>query len=346
MNWLQIKNEIINERNTTEIIIYGDIGSWWDGLDANTLATAIREADTDYIDIRMLTGGGSLVTALAVYNVLKSSGKEIRIHNDGIIASAGTVIACAGTVYMPNNALYMVHSALISTQGNAKELRETAEMLDKFDDGLKSVYKIKSGMNDTKIDELMSKDSYLTATEAKELGLIDHITDDIAVAASAAKTGIIFNSIPLSNLSAKTVPQFISNNVKSTNTTNKGGETMDLIKLKSEHADVYAQAKQDGLTEVQATVADALKAERQRIAEIQDMALAGQDDLVKAAIDGGQSAGEFAMAAMRADKAKRSTHIANRDEETKVLANIPHEAPVDAEEAKILAQEKAFMGVK
>lgn len=345
--WLQIKNRVVNEdgadKKTSEIIIYGEIGDWWEGLDAATLAQAIREVETDYIDIRMLTYGGSAITGLGVYNVLKASGKEIRVYNDGIIASAGTLIASAGKVYMPNNALYMLHSALVGTYGNAKDLRETADMLDKFDDGIKSIYKLKTGLDDEKINELMSKDTWLSATEAKELGFIDVVTDSIEIAAKAAPHGTVLNNIAFPSLSSKNVPQSILNHVKSGNTTTKGGEKMDLNTLKNNHADIYAQAKADGASEANAKTDEAVKAERQRIQDIQDMALMGQEDLVKAAITDGLSAGEFAISAMKATKDKAATHIENRNNETKQLANVDNSTVTTPVDAKAEALDKAFL---
>ena len=309
--WLEIKNSVVNNTAETELMIYGEIGGWWEGLDANTLADAIKNTDSDTINIRMLTYGGSLVTALGVYNVMKASGKKFIIHNDGVIASAGTIIASAGEVHMPKNALYMVHSALTSAHGNAEELRRIADMLDKFDGGIKSIYKDKASLSDEQIDDLMAQDSWLTAEEAKNLGLIDVITNDIQIAANAKGKDTVINGVVMPNLPVKNLPKNILNNVKSTNEKPlEGDKPMDLTQFKANYPGIANQFQAEVENTMKAKIDEAVKAEKQRILDIQDSALPGDEEIVKNAIENNLSAGDFAIMARKAEKTKASAELA------------------------------------
>ena len=319
--WLEIKNSVSGDKTTAELMIYGEIGDWWDGLDANTLAQAIRDSDSDIINIRMLTYGGSLVTALGVYNVMKASGKKFIIHNDGVIASAGTIIASAGEVHMPKNAMYMVHSALTGAYGNAKELREIADMLEKFDGGIKSIYKDKTNLSDEEIDNLLSKDTWLNAEEAKNLGLIDVITNDIKIAANASGKDTIINGITLPKLDAKNLPKTLLNNVKSNEAQPKEGDKpMNLAEFKANHGDIANQFKVEIENSINTKVEDAIKNERERILNIQEATLEGQEELAQQAIENGTDASVFAISAIKAHKQAEAQKGAN------VLAGLENDA--------------------
>lgn len=341
--WLEIKNSVANNTPKTELIIYGEIGDWWEGLDANTLAEAIRNAESDTIEIRMLTYGGSLVTALGVYNVMKASGKKFIIHNDGVIASAGTVIACAGEVHMPRNAMYMVHSALVGAYGNAEELRRIADMLDKFDGGIKSIYKDKTNLEDDVIDDLMSKDTWLNADEAAKLGLVDVVTEGIQIAASASGKSTIINGIELPKLDIKNLPNHLLNTVKSVNEPKNEVETkMDLAKLKAEYSDVAKAHADEVRADMQTQIEDAVKAERQRIEDINAATLPGLEALAQEAVTAGLSAGEFAIKALKAEKDKGADALvkmnADRAQATAPVATAPVvDAPVETEEDKLVS---------
>ena len=172
--WLEFKAQ---ENKPAEIMIYGEIGDYWDGLDASTLAARIKAASGDSITVRLNTPGGSVFTAQAFYSLLRASGKTVNVFIDGICASAGTIISSAGdSVNMPENAIFMIHNPMTSLYGaNAEEMRETADILDKVQETIIAAYRNKTGQTDEKLKELMAKDSYLTASEAKELGFIDNI---------------------------------------------------------------------------------------------------------------------------------------------------------------------------
>jgi hypothetical protein len=58
-----------------------------------------------------------------------------------------------------------------------------ADVLDKEGDSLVDTYYARTGRSDTEIRDLLSKDSYLTAAECKELGFADEVTPAVTVTA-------------------------------------------------------------------------------------------------------------------------------------------------------------------
>ena len=70
---------------------------------------------------------------LAIYNSLGRLSASIRIFVDGIAASMASVLVCLpnAKVYMPENAWLMVHKPWGGVAGNANDMREYADFLDR-----------------------------------------------------------------------------------------------------------------------------------------------------------------------------------------------------------------------
>lgn len=331
MKWLQIKNKA--ENTIDEIYIYGEIGDWWQELDAKSLADKIKNSSGDEINIRINSGGGEVFTASSFYSLLKSSGKKINVFIDGLAASAATVIACAGDVVtMPINALYMIHNPLSWQYGNAGEMREMADVLDKVRDAIVATYVQKTGLSEEKIIEMMDAETWMTATEAKEFGFIDEIMD-VAVAATTKDV------ITMSSERLKNIPKQLLNAVKSNDDQPKGvKKTMDLAQFKAEHTAVAEAHTAEIRANIQTEIKNAVDAERQRIKDIHDAALQGQEALAQEAIENGLSAGEFAIKALKATKDKGVQALENANNDRKVLNDVSN-TPADIKPVVELTEE-------
>ena len=77
----------------------------------------------------------------------------------------------------------MIHNAWGGTSGEAKDMRKTAETLDKITSELTDIYVKKTGLSYDTLAEMMDEESWLNADEAFALGFIDTISDSIKVAA-------------------------------------------------------------------------------------------------------------------------------------------------------------------
>ena len=153
MNWLEIKNNADN--SIDEIFIYGEIGDWYNDLDAKSLAEQIKNSTSDTIRVRVNSGGGNVYTALAFYSLLKTSGKRIETYIDGICASAATFIPCAShKVVMTVGGSFMIHDPLTGAYGNSKELRRVADLLDSVGGSVAMLYKERTGQD---IDDITAK---------------------------------------------------------------------------------------------------------------------------------------------------------------------------------------------
>ena len=122
--------------------------------------------------------GGSTFQGLAIYNLLKQHKAKINAYIDGIAASSASIIAMAGDkIYMPKTSLMMIHNCWTYTMGNAKELRKTAEDMDKIAVAYKEAYLDKIQIDEEKLDQLLEDETYLTAKECIEMGFADEIIE-------------------------------------------------------------------------------------------------------------------------------------------------------------------------
>ena len=191
---------------TGALILYGQIGDWWDGLDSKSVLQDLEASDGDEVLIRMHSGGGSVLEGMSIYNNIKNISKKTVIQNDGVMASMAAYIGCAADVLRaPSNALFMFHKPASTMQGNANEVRENADILDTFEVSLiEQIYtKISKKPGTMSREEIAAwlasgKDIWLSAAQAMEMGIVDEIMDPIEITASVDFSS--FNSSPPADL--------------------------------------------------------------------------------------------------------------------------------------------------
>jgi ATP-dependent Clp endopeptidase proteolytic subunit ClpP len=175
--------------NAAEIYIYGDIGESWfsESVTASQFVRDLAAIDAERIAVRINSYGGSVTDGLAIYNALKRHSATIEVTIDGMAASIASLIAMAGsTVTMAENALLMIHAPWTGVVGNAVELREMADLLDKYAQSAATSYAKKTARPIEEMTALLTdgEDHWYSAAEALEAGFIDEITDALPIAAS------------------------------------------------------------------------------------------------------------------------------------------------------------------
>lgn len=177
------------------IYIYDQIGGT--GIQALDIVKEIAgEGD---IDVHINSGGGSVSQGIAIYNSLKQHDGQVNVFVDGLAASIASVIALAGdTATMAEGSLLMVHLPWTQIAGNAEDLRKEAEVLDQHKETLIDIYASNSQLGRDEIEAMLSEETWLTAEEAYELGLITTIAGELKQAASVNIDS--FNNAPNSLL--------------------------------------------------------------------------------------------------------------------------------------------------
>lgn len=177
--WYNIQNKA---SGITDVYIFDEIGTY--GVTAQAFINDIKDLKDTPINLRINSLGGDVFDGMAMYNVIKRREAKTTVYIEGIAASIATIIALgADEVVMAENSLFMIHNAWGGTMGEAKDMRKTAETLDKISSELTDIYRKKTGLSNDVLAEMMDAETWLNADEAYELGFVDTISDSIKVAA-------------------------------------------------------------------------------------------------------------------------------------------------------------------
>lgn len=177
---------------SAELLIYGDIGQAWDAEesnDAKTVTAALRKLAGGPLAVRINSFGGSVADGLAIYNAIRRHPGEVTTHVDGVAYSIASLIAMAGhEVRIAGNGMLMIHAPWGMAVGNAPEMREMADILDKHAEAMVASYVRDGGPDANQILAWLTdgEDHYFTASEAAELGLVDSVDDAAPVFEIAA----------------------------------------------------------------------------------------------------------------------------------------------------------------
>ncbi|WP_341636384.1 head maturation protease, ClpP-related [Staphylococcus casei] len=146
--------------------------------------------DVDEVVVNINSNGGDVFSGVAIYNMLRRQDAHITVNIDGLAASIASVIAMAGdTVNMPGNAMLMVHNAWTEIAGDSNAFKKQADSLERINSVVFNSYVDKSpDIDHALLQQYMDDETWFTAKEAKNLGLIDNVTKSSRVAAAATST--------------------------------------------------------------------------------------------------------------------------------------------------------------
>ena len=190
--------KISANQTVATIDIEGVIGSEQQG-DAVTSYTSLREKlqqieqlQSPVVVVNIRSVGGDVADALLIYEALCSLDAHITTRCYGYTASAATIIAQAaneGCREIAASALYLIHNCSWVVEGNALDLKEQAELLQKTDERIAAIYAAHSDKGAEYYAELMGQNNgngvWLSPEQAVDAGLVDTIvTAESGVTAS------------------------------------------------------------------------------------------------------------------------------------------------------------------
>jgi ATP-dependent Clp protease protease subunit len=213
-SYIGIKNEA--DTSTLELhftdFIYD--GFNWDTWETTNLVQdtidKIKAANPSTIKVVINSLGGDVMIGLALYNYIKNykAAKEVDILGFAAsIASIMAMVADPGKLRMGKSTFMIIHAAWSYAAGNAKEMRKQADDLDKVTNELAGIYAQRSGKDAKYFTDLWADGDYwMTATEAKEIGLADEIYNSEPINAKVDFSNYSFRNIPASLLNAAEPP--------------------------------------------------------------------------------------------------------------------------------------------
>ena len=122
--------------------------------------------------------GGSVDAGFAIYDVMRFVKSPVHSISIGLAASAATVIllgADAGHRYATPSTRFLLHQPSTGLHGQASDVAIGAREILKLRQAINELLASETGQSVERIAEDTRRDYWMTATEAKEYGLIDSI---------------------------------------------------------------------------------------------------------------------------------------------------------------------------
>lgn len=166
--------------NIYGVIIPNDYKWFYDYLEEDSacpreVQNLLDEAKGEMVEVYINSPGGVIEAGSEIYTALREYQGEVKIKVVGQACSAASIIAMAGHCEMSPTALMMVHCVSTRASGNHADMEHMAEVLRTADDALSNAYAAKTGLSKKEVLDMMEKETWLTAEQAKEKGLIDEI---------------------------------------------------------------------------------------------------------------------------------------------------------------------------
>jgi len=140
------------------------------------------EADDPDKDIQLYINspGGSVTAGFAIYDTMQYVKPDVQTICVGMAASMGAFLLAAGTkgkrFALPNSEV-MIHQPLGGVRGQATDIKIHTEWLLKTKNKLNKILSEMTGQPMERIERDVERDFFMSAEEAKNYGIVDHVME-------------------------------------------------------------------------------------------------------------------------------------------------------------------------
>jgi len=130
------------------------------------------------INLYINSPGGSVTSALAIYDTIEFIKPDVTTICMGQAASAAAILLAAGTKgkrFALPHARILIHQPHGGAEGQSSDIEIQAREIQRIRDLLDQILSTKTGQPLEKITEDTDRDFIMTADEAVEYGIIDHV---------------------------------------------------------------------------------------------------------------------------------------------------------------------------
>ena len=160
------------------IMLQGPVHDEMAGLVTAQLLFLEAEDPERAISLYINSPGGSVTAGLAIYDTMQYIRAPVGTLCLGQAASMGSLLLAAGEPGMRRclpNAQVMLHQPSGGAQGQAADIAIVAKEILKTREKLNKIYVSHTGKDVEAIERVMDRDTYFTAEEAKEFGVVDEV---------------------------------------------------------------------------------------------------------------------------------------------------------------------------
>lgn len=188
------------------------------------------------INVWINSYGGDVYAASRIYTALKEHKGKVKVKIDGVAISAASVIAMAGDeILMSPTSIMMLHNPWGNFQGEAKDLRHGADVLDEVKDTIINAYQLKTGKSRAKISQMMDEETWMSAKKAVSEGFVDgmlYTQDKEETDTEPVENSFMFSRFAIQNSVNDKTRDFIKQYNKRFKEAHKDEEKIKLLKSK------------------------------------------------------------------------------------------------------------------
>lgn len=196
------------------ILVFNEIGSM--GMTSEMFSRELEMANGEDIEVRINSLGGEVQEGVTIYNLLRAYSGNVKTIIDGWAASIASIIALGGDELVMNEGSFiMIHNPWTGMMGEAKDLRQEADLLDLMTTELVNIYVNATGLDEEEIRAMMDDETWLNPTDAIEKGFANSVQTFNKVAACVSKdqkTKYFYKNAPM-ELSEMNQKEVIHNEV-------------------------------------------------------------------------------------------------------------------------------------
>ncbi len=170
-----IYSRLLKER---VVFIVGEVNDQTANLVVAQLLFLESENPDKDISFYINSPGGSVSAGLAIFDTMNFIKPDISTLCMGMAASMGSFLLMAGAKgkrFALPNAKVMIHQPSGGTHGQATDIEIHAREIIRTREQLNKIYADRTGQPVEKIASDMERDRFMSADEAKDYGIIDHV---------------------------------------------------------------------------------------------------------------------------------------------------------------------------
>lgn len=158
------------------------LGTSIDDYTANVMQAQLLYLDSSDpgkdISIYINSPGGSVYAGLGIYDTMQFISSDVSTICTGIAASMAAVLLVSGTEkkrFALTHSRVMIHQPMGGVQGQASDIEITAREIAKIKNELYTIISKHSGKPIEEVSRDSDRDFWMTASEAKEYGMVDDV---------------------------------------------------------------------------------------------------------------------------------------------------------------------------
>ena len=171
-----IYSRLLKER---VIFVTGGVEDYMASLITAQLLFLEAENPKKEISMYINSPGGVVTSGMAIYDTMQYIRAPVATLCIGQAASMGSLLLAAGESGMRfalPNARIMVHQPSGGFQGQASDIERHAQEILDMRTRLNKIYVEHTGQTLRKIEDALERDTFMTAEQAKDFGIVDEVT--------------------------------------------------------------------------------------------------------------------------------------------------------------------------